>query len=94
MLAKGLSKSLSRMGSVMKRTTSETAVPTTGGMAGKSKNWPSKPNHKRTMTVHEEMGEGWERVDIKKELTPEGDTSITRPFNVEVSCHVQVSGMG
>jgi len=46
------------------------------------------------MTVHEEMGEGWERVDIKKELTPEGDTSITRPFNVEVSCHVQVSGMG
>jgi len=38
----------------------------------------------RHSVVHEEMGHEWERVDMQQEVT-EGDASITRPFNVEVS---------
>jgi len=38
----------------------------------------------RHSVVHEEMENEWERVDMQQEVT-EGDASITRPFNVEVS---------
>jgi hypothetical protein len=84
-LVKGLSRSLTRMGSVMKRCPSDTVVGGKGSPAGGQKNWPStKARGKRQSTVQEDMGEGWERVDMQREVT-EGDTSITRPFNVEVS---------
>jgi hypothetical protein len=78
MLAKGLSRSLTRMGSVMKRSTSNARM---GLASDENQNRRMRNRHS---VVHEEMGEDWERVDIHKEVT-EGDVSITRPFNVEVS---------
>ena len=85
MLAKGLSRSLTRMGSVMKRSTSGARM----GMAGQGTGTEADENairktRNRHSVVHEEMGNEWERVDMQQEVT-EGDTSITRPFNVEVS---------
>jgi hypothetical protein len=56
--------------------------------SGKRKEWTKKraaTSRHSTVAEAEEMGEGWERVDMHKEIT-EGDTSITRPFNVAVSC--------
>jgi hypothetical protein len=74
------------MGSVMKRSASGAKM----GMSGTGAGMGSDENMNRRMrnrhsVVHEEMGDEWERVDIQKEVT-EGDSSITRPFNVEVSC--------
>lgn len=69
------------MGSVMKRSTSANGVGTSGG--SRKKDWMSKKRTTQSATVNEEMGEGWERVDMGPEVI-EGDTSITRPFNVEV----------
>ena len=65
------------MGSVMKRSTS-------GARGLASDENPNRRMRNRHSVVHEEMGEEWERVDLQKEVT-EGDVSITRPFNVEVS---------
>jgi hypothetical protein len=82
MLAKGLSRSLTRMGSVMKRNPSNAKM---GLASDENQNRRMRNRHS---VFHEEMregeGEDWERVDIQKEVT-EGDISITRPFNVEVS---------
>ena len=65
------------MGSVMKRSTS-------GARGLASDENQNRRMRNRHSVVHEEMGEEWERVDMQKEVT-EGDVSITRPFNVEVS---------
>lgn len=80
----GLSRSLTRMGSVMKRSTSDNNM--NSSVSTKRKDWTRKRAVTRQSTVAEaqEMGEGWERVDMHKEVT-EGDSSITRPFNVAVS---------
>lgn len=80
LLASGLSRSLTRMGSVMKRSTSDNAL--SSSKSSRKEKWMKKRS--RHFTVAEEMGDGWERVDMHREVT-EGDTSITRPFNVEVS---------
>jgi hypothetical protein len=83
MLAKGLSRGLTRMGSVMKRSTSSAKM----GVGEGDENRRRRVN--RHSIVREEMGEEWERVDIQKEVT-EGDTSITRPFNVEVGSTIDL----
>lgn len=76
------------MGSVMKRSTSDDNMNLS--VSGKRKEWTKKraatsTSRHSTVAEAEEMGEGWERVDMHREIT-EGDTSITRPFNVAVSC--------
>lgn len=77
------------MGSVMKRSTSDNNMNST--VSTKRKEWTRKraaTNRHSTVAEAEAeaegMGEGWERVDMQREMT-EGDRSITRPFNVAVS---------
>jgi hypothetical protein len=74
------------MGSVMKRSTSGAKVGMAGNATGVSNENMNRRMRNRHSVVHEEMGDEWERVDMQKEVAEEdGDSSITRPFNVEVS---------
>jgi len=74
------------MGSVMKRNTSGAKTgmaSTTTAMSDENMNRRMRNRHS---VVHEEMGDEWQRVDMQKGVKEqEGDSSITRPFNVEVS---------
>ena len=74
------------MGSVMKRNTSGAKIGMAGTTTGMSDENMNRRMRNRHSVVHEEMGDEWQRVDMQKGVVEEdGDSSITRPFNVEVS---------
>ena len=74
------------MGSVMKRNTSGAKMGMAGTTTGMSDENMNRRMRNRHSFVHEEMGDEWQRVDMQKVVVEEdGDSSITRPFNVEVS---------
>jgi hypothetical protein len=74
------------MGSVMKRSTSGAKMGMANTTTGVNDENMNRRMRNRHSVVHEEMGDEWERVDMQKEIQEEeGDSSITRPFNVEVS---------
>jgi hypothetical protein len=76
------------MGSVMKRGTSGAKMGMANTTTRVSDENMNRRMRNRHSVVHEEMGDEWERVDMQKEIQEEeGDSSITRPFNVEVSSH-------
>ena len=74
------------MGSVMKRNTSGAKMGMAGTTTGMSDENMNRRMRNRHSVVHEEMGDEWQQVDMQKGVVEEdGDSSITRPFNVEVS---------